>query len=300
MTTPSQARAQSAQPVPPAPARPRGRGHLPPLSRWAAFALILLGAVLTVAPFYYMFVFASLDRAEIFQLPPPAWFGDNAAQNYGALLERTPFWRNLWNSLYLAVLTTVFTLFFCTLGGFGFAMYSFKGREALFGLLLATMLIPSTLNIVPYALIMQALGWIDQPRALWVPGMASAFGIFLMRQYIGSSIPRELVEAARIDGATEFGIFRRVIVPLCGPAMATLGLVTFVQSWNAFLGPLIIFRSAETYTAPLALRTLQGLANTDWGALMLGVALTVLPLLVLFALASRQLIEGLTAGATKG
>ena len=271
-----------------------------PVSRWLAYLLIFLGALLTIAPFYFMFVFASHTRDAIFQLAPPVWFGQNADENYANLLARVPFWRNLWNSLYLAVLTTGFTLFFCTLGGFAFAMYEFKGKEALFGLLLATMLIPSTLNIVPFALIMQSLGWIDKPRALWVPGMASAFGIFLMRQYIGSSIPKELAEAARIDGASEFGIFRKIIIPLTGPAMATLGLVTFVQSWNGFLGPLIIFRSSETYTAPLALRTLQGIANTDWGALMCGVVLTVVPLLILFALASRQLIAGLTAGATKG
>lgn len=277
-----------------------GKKEAVPMSRLAAYLLILVGAFLTIAPFYFMFVFATHTRSEIFQLPPPTWFGSNLSENYTNLMERVPFWRNIWNSLYLAVLTTVFTLFFCTLAGFAFAMYEFKGKGWLFGLLLATMLIPGTLNIVPFALIMQALGWIDQPRALWVPGMATAFGIFLMRQYIGSSIPRELVEAARIDGATEFGIFRKVIVPLTGPAMATLGLVTFVQSWNSFLGPLIIFRSSETFTAPLALRTLQGIANTDWGALMFGVALTVVPLLIIFALASRQLIDGLTSGATKG
>lgn len=282
----------------PAPTRRKGEGV--PMSRVGAYLLILVGAVLTIAPFYFMFVFATHTRTDIFQLPPPTWFGSNLDENYANLMSRVPFWRNIWNSLYLAVLTTTFTLFFCTLAGFAFAMYEFKGKGWLFGLLLATMLIPSTLNIVPFALIMQALGWIDQPRALWVPGMATAFGIFLMRQYIASSIPRELVEAARIDGATEFGIFRKVIVPLTGPAMATLGLVTFVQSWNSFLGPLIIFRSSETYTAPLALRTLQGIANTDWGALMFGVALTVVPLLIIFALASRQLIDGLTSGATKG
>lgn len=271
-----------------------------PLSRAASILLLVLGGVLTLAPFYFMFIFATHPRQEIFSLPPPVWFGHDLAHNYDSLLSRMPFWRNLWNSLYLAVLTTATTLFFCTLGGYAFAMYEFKGKNALFGILLATLLIPSTLNIVPYALIMQALGWIDTPRALWIPGMASAFGIFLMRQYIGSAIPKELVEAARIDGASEFTTFRKVIVPLTGPAMATLGLVTFVQSWNGFLVPLIIFRSAETYTAPLALRTLQGIANTDWGALMCGVALTVVPLLVLFAFASRRLIDGLTSGALKG
>ncbi|WP_019011860.1 carbohydrate ABC transporter permease [Deinococcus aquatilis] len=282
-------------------ARPRrsARGTKP-LSRAAAILLLVLGGILTLLPFYFMFVFATHARQDIFSLPPPMWFGSNLEANYSSLLERTPFWRNLWNSLYLATLTTVTTLFFCTLGGYAFAMYSFKGKAALFNLLLATLLIPSTLNIVPFALIMQALGWIDTPRALWVPGMASAFGIFLMRQYIGTAIPVELVEAARIDGCSEFGIFRRIIAPLSAPALATLGLVTFVQSWNSFLGPLIIFRSADTYTAPLALRTLQGIANTDWGALMCGVALTVLPLLILFAIASRRLIDGLTSGAIKG
>ena len=285
-----------------APAAPPAKRavNVRPLSRGVAVLLLIVGALLTIAPFYFMFVFSTHTRSEIFHLPPPLWFGDNLAGNYDSLLSRIPFWRSLWNSLYLAVLSTVTTLFFCSLAGFGFAMYSFKGREVLFSLLLATLLIPSALNIVPYALIMQALGWIDTPRALWVPGMAGAFGIFLMRQYIGSAIPRELVEAARIDGASEFGIYRRIILPLCGPALATLGLVTFINSWNSFVAPLIIFRSQETYTAPLALRSLQGIANTDWGALMVGVVLTVVPLLIVFALASRQLIEGLTAGSLKG
>jgi multiple sugar transport system permease protein len=285
------------------PARPTARprtGLGKPLSRGAAILLLALGALLTVAPFYFMFVFSTHSRNEIFNLPPPTWFGDSAVANYNSLLARTPFWRTLWNSLYLAGLSTVTTLFFCSLAGFAFAMYTFKYREQLFSVVLATLLIPNALNIVPFALVMQAFGWIDKPRALWVPSMAGAFGIFLMRQYIGSAIPRELVEAARIDGCSEFTIYRRIILPLCGPAMATLGLVTFIASWNNFLGPLIIFRSAETYPAALALRSLQGIANTDWGALLVGVVLTVVPLLVVFALASRQLIAGLTAGATKG
>jgi len=271
-----------------------------PLSRGAAVLLLVLGAFLTVMPFYFIFIFATHSRGEIFNLPPPTWFGDNAAQNYGNLMDRTPFWRNLWNSLYIATISTVATLFFSSLAGFAFTMYNFRYREQLFGIVLATLLIPSAVNIVPFAIVMQTLGWIDTPRALWVPGMAGAFGIFLMRQYIGSAIPKELVEAARIDGCTEFGIFRRIIVPLTGPAMATLGLVTFIGSWNSFVGPLIIFRSAETRTAPLALRTLQALVNTDWGALMFGVMLAVVPLLIVFFFSSRQLIAGLTAGSVKG
>jgi multiple sugar transport system permease protein len=268
----------------------RGNG-VPSLSRSGAYLLLAFGALLTLAPFYFMFVFATHDRTEIFRLPPPLWFGNDAASNYATLIDRVPFWRSLWNSLYLAALSTVTTLF---------AMYTFRGRELLFSMVIGTMLIPTALNIVPFALIMQGLGWIDKPRALWVPGMASAFGIFMTRQYIGSAIPRELMEAARIDGETEFGIYRRIIVPLSAPVLGTLGLITFISSWNSFIGPLIIFRSTETQTAPLLLRSLQAVANTDWGALMVGVVLTVLPLLLVFVFASRQLIDGLTAGSTKG
>ena len=283
-----------------APTGSRNRNRVIPMGRLGVYILLGLGALLTLAPFYFMFVFATHDRSEIFQLPPPTWFGDDTASNYNSLVERVPFWRSLWNSTYLAVVSTVTTLFFCSLAGFAFAMYSFKGRELLFSVVIGTMLIPTALNIVPFALIMQGLGWIDEPKALWIPGMASAFGIFMMRQYIGSAIPRELMEAARIDGETEFGIYRRIIVPLSAPVLGTLGLITFIGSWNAFVGPLIIFRSTETQTAPLLLRSLQAVANTDWGALMVGVVLTVLPLLVVFIFASRQLIEGLTAGSTKG
>jgi len=285
-------------PVPPH--TPRRRLALPSGGSLVTYLLLGLFAFLTLAPFYFMFVFATHDRSEIFQLPPPMWFGDNTGSNYTNLLDRLPFWRSLWNSLYLAVITTLTTLFFCSLAGFAFAMYSFKGRELLFSIVIGTMLIPSALNIVPFALIMQGLGWIDQPKALWVPGMASAFGIFMMRQYIGSAIPKELMEAARIDGETEFGIYRRIIMPLSVPVLGTLGLITFISSWNSFVGPLIIFRSTETQTAPLLLRSLQAVANTDWGALMVGVVLTVLPLLIVFIFASRQLIDGLTAGSTKG
>jgi multiple sugar transport system permease protein len=164
---------------------------------------------------------------------------------------------------------------------------------------MATLLLPSFLGMIPTFMIMDALGWIDQPRALYIPGAASAFGIFLMRQFVGSSIPRELVEAARMDGCGEFGIYWRIVLPLLGPALGTLGLITFIASWNNFIGPLIVMRSPEMYTLPLALRSMQSPVNTEWGALMAGSAIATLPLLVLFALSSRQLISGLTTGAVK-
>jgi multiple sugar transport system permease protein len=148
-------------------------------------------------------------------------------------------------------------------------------------------------------MIMDALGWIDQHRALYIPGAASAFGIFLIRQFASTAVPRELIEAARMDGCGEFSIYWRIVLPLLKPALGTLGLITFIASWNNFIGPLIVMRSADNYTLPLALRSLQSPVNTEWGALMAGSALATIPLLILFALSSRQLIAGLTSGAVK-
>jgi multiple sugar transport system permease protein len=164
---------------------------------------------------------------------------------------------------------------------------------------MGTMLIPSFMNMIPTFMVMDALGWIDKHRALYIPGAASAFGIFMMRQYIAAAVPVELVEAARIDGCGEFTIYRVVALPLIRPALGTLGLVTFIASWNNFMGPLVVLRSADNYTLPLALRSLQSPINTEWGALMVGSAIATVPLLVLYLLFSRQLIAGLTSGAVK-
>ncbi len=264
-----------------------------------AIVLVLL-AIITILPFYLMFVWATHDRSTIFAAPPPFWFSDQLGRNLEALTQDVPFYRNMWNSIYIAVMATVTKLFFCSLGGFAFALYEFRGKKLLFGIVIASLLLPSLLNIIPHFLVIDLIGWLDTPRALWVPGMADAFGIFLMRQFIASTISRELMDAARIDGASEFRIFRSIAVPLIRPGMATLGLLTFIGMWNSFMGPLVLLRSRDTYTLPLALRSLQGLVSTDWGAVMVGTALAVLPLFIIFFLASRQVIEGLTAGSVKG
>jgi multiple sugar transport system permease protein len=185
------------------------------------------------------------------------------------------------------------------MAGYAFALMEFRFKKPLFTLVMATMLLPSFMSMIPTFLIMDVLGWIDQHRGLYIPGAASAFGIFLMRQYALSAIPKELVEAARMDGCGEFAIYWRVVLPLLKPALGTLGLITFIASWNNFMGPLIVMRSADNYTLPLALRTLQTPVNTEWGALMAGSAIATLPLLALFVVFSRQLIAGLTAGAVK-
>lgn len=295
-----------------------------PSSLFTGTVVIIVGALIAV-PLYMMFVFATQPREAIFHFPPPLWFGDSLVHNYQALMTATEgrFWRIFWNSTYLASVATVTQLFFCSLAGYAFAMYDFRHKDKMFAVLQGTMAIPGALNLIPFYLVMSLLNtwfgsldtaihsvapwfpsllWLGAPKALWFPGMAAAFGIFQMRQYIQSAIPKELVEAARIDGCTEFGIFRRIILPLSRPALGTLGLVTFIGTWNEFVVSSIMFRAKETQTLQTLIRLISGgttSTNVDYGGVMMGTALTVLPLLILFIFTSRQLIEGLTSGSVK-
>jgi multiple sugar transport system permease protein len=268
------------------------------MGAWGWLSLAL-GALTMLAPFYAMFVFATHARSEIFSVPPPMWFGDHFMDNLGILMHKIPLVRNLGWSVYVGLISTALTLLFCSMAGFAFAIYEFRFKKALFGLVMGTMLMPSFLSMIPTFMIMDALGWIDQHKALYWPAAAPAMGIFMMRQYIESAIPRDLIEAARMDGCGEFDIYARVVVPLLGPVFGTLGLITFIASWNNFIGPLIVMRSVDQYTFPLALRSVQSPVDTEWGALMAGSVVAVVPLLILFVFSSRRLIEGLTAGAVK-
>ncbi|CAH0528856.1 carbohydrate ABC transporter permease [Vibrio hippocampi] len=266
-----------------------------------AYMIIALGAIIMLAPFYFMFVFSSHSNSGILSVPPPILFGDYLVENFNTLLEFLPyFWHNLGLSLYVAIVTTLLNLLFCSLAGYAFAMFEFKYKNAMFVGIMATMLIPPFLGMIPTAMIMSTIGWMNDTKALIIPAACGAMGIFMMRQFIASSIPKELVEAARMDGCGEFKIYYRIIVPLIKPAFGTLGLITFIGSWNNFMGPLVVMNDMKMFTVPLALRALQGTGQVPWGAVSIGAAIAVLPLLFLFILASRRLIDGLTAGAVKG
>lgn len=268
-------------------------------SKLVAYLFVLVGALIMLAPFYFMFVFATHTRTDIFSMPPPLWFGSALLENMNILTEKIPFWKNLGWSLYVAIASTVLTLLFCSMAGYAFALMEFKFKNFLFAWVIGTMLIPSFMNMIPSFMVMDLLGWIDEHRALYLPGAAGAFGIFLMRQFASTAVPKELIEAARMDGCGEFAIYWRIVLPLLKPALGTLGLVTFIGSWNNFIQPLIVMRTLDNYTLPLALRSLQSPVNTEWGALMAGSAIATIPLMILFAISSRQLIAGLTAGAVK-
>ncbi|MCX7249858.1 MAG: carbohydrate ABC transporter permease [Burkholderiales bacterium] len=270
------------------------------LAPWAAYSLVGVGTLIMMAPFYFMFVYATHNRDAIFTLPPPLFFGSDFLTNFNILTSKIALWRSLGWSLYVALASTALTLLFCSMGGYAFAMFEFRFKGPLFTLVMGTMLLPSFLGMIPSFMIMDALGWLDQPRALYIPGAASAFGIFMMRQFVSSAVPRDLIEAARMDGCGEFRIYWSIVLPLLQPALGTLGLITFIGSWNNFIGPLIVMRSPEMYTFPLALRSMHNPADTEWGALMAGAAIATIPLLILFAISSRRLIDGLTAGAVRG
>lgn len=271
------------------------RGPQAPL----AYALVMAGALIMVSPLYLLFVFATHGSADIFRVPPPFWFSGATVDNFAQLLARIAFWRQLGWSLYIAVASTFFTLLFCSMAGYAFAMFEFRFKRLLFVGVMGTMLLPQFMNMIPVFMVMDAIDWINRPIALYLPGAANAFGIFMMRQFIASSVPKALIEAARIDGCGEWGIYLRVVLPIIKPALGTLGLITFISSWNNFILPLIVIRSSDMYTLPLALRSIQSPVDTPWGALMLGSAIATIPLLVLYAIFAKQLIAGLTGGAVK-
>ncbi len=268
-------------------------------SKTVLYIVLILGVVVTLFPFFYMLILATQSESGICSYPPPLWFGGNLKANLELLLSATPFFRNMLNSLFVAVMTTVMTLFFCSLGGYGFSKYEFKGKEILFFLMLATLMVPMLLGIIPWFIIMRKFGWINTFYPLIIPGIANAFGIFLMRQFM-EDLPDDLVEAARIDGCGEFEIYYKIILPLSLPALGTLGILTFLGSWNNYMQALLVLQEKAMYTIPVALTMVQGKIKQNWGAQMVGTSLAILPIVIAFIFASRQFISGVTAGATKG
>ncbi|MFO7680421.1 MAG: carbohydrate ABC transporter permease [Chloroflexota bacterium] len=221
-------------------------------------------------------------------------------ENYRFIFEDRNVLRVLANTFFVALVGTLFSLFFTSLGGYGFAKFEFPGKKGLFAFLLATMVIPGAVMMVPSFVIMRNFGWVDTFWPLIVPGAANAFGIFFFRQYV-STISDELLDAARIDGASEFGIFLRIVAPIIRPGMISLGLIFFMASWNNYLGPLIYLKSPEKHTITLAINAMAGSAGlTAWGPQMAMSVISLIPLLIIFLIFQRQFLDGITAGATKG
>lgn len=256
-------------------------------------------ALIAVFPFYWMIVASTRRSDSILNLPPPVTFGRDLATNYTDLMSQLPYWRDALNSLLVSGVETVLVLFFCSLGGYAFAKFTFAGRDKLFALMLATMMIPNILGIIPQFMLMKYLGWLDTYLPLIVPGAVNAFGIFWMRQYISSAVPNELIDAARIDGANEFRIYWNIVLPVITPALGALAIFTFMGKWNEFFWPLIILKDPTKYTLPVALASLQSIFGTQLGVQMLGASIAILPVMIVFLVSARRFMTGLTAGAIK-
>jgi multiple sugar transport system permease protein len=186
------------------------------------------------------------------------------------------------------------------MAGYALALQQFRFKKLLFGFMISTMMIPPVVSLVPYYLTIKFLGLLNTHVAVWLPFTATPFGIFLIRQYVSRSVPKELIEAAKLDGASDFEIFLKVALPLIKPALATLGIVQFVFFWNNFLNPLVALSEQDKMVVTLALRSLQNHPNAPWGAVMVGTSLAFLPLLIAYLFFSKRIISGLTSGAVKG
>lgn len=263
------------------------------------YLLLGLIALAMLLPFYMMFVMSTLSTSEIYSFPPQVWFGKNLMVNFTNMVKAVNLPKAFVNSCIVAFSRTFMVLFFCSLAGYAFSIYDFPGRNKLFGILLATMMVPATAGVIPWFIMMSKFGWINSFYALIIPGCANAFGIFWMRQYCQNNIPPSLMEAARIDGCSEWLIFFRVAAPILKPAYASLGIMEFVNIWNEFTQSLMILRKERLFTLPLLLRSMVSDRGTDYGAMMLASTCAVLPLLICFLCASKYFMDGLTAGAVK-
>ncbi len=268
--------------------------------KFVAYVALSLICIFMVFPFAWMLVSSFKPFEEIFAgntfLPQ-----NPTLKNYVSLFEQADAWRKIWNSFFIATTSTALSVFLCALGGYAFAKFRFPGRGFLFSFMLASMAIPFAVIMVPLFIMMRNyFHWIDTPLPLIVPGAANAFGIFFMRQYM-STLPDELLDAARMDGASEFGIFRRVVLPISVPALVSLSIIFFMASWNNFLWPIAVLRSPDQQTVPLMLNSLQGPpGRTAFDVLMAGSVVSLIPMLVIFLVLQRYLIGGITAGSVKG
>ena len=265
---------------------------------------LLVGAIgiLIAYPLVWMVSASFKDTSEIFQFPPTIIPDQITLANYARLFKDWPFWSWYGNSLIIAVIVALAVLFFTSLAGFAFAKYRFRGQGTLFFIMLGSTMVPFQLLLIPLYIFMSQLKWTNSYLSIIIPFMAPAVGIFLMRQYM-NSIPSELMESARLDGASEFGIYWRIMLPLARPALAALAVLTFLGSWNNYLWPLTVLRTRENMTLPIGVASMIGgvTAGSEppWGATMAAATLVTIPIILVFISVQKQYVAGLTAASVK-
>lgn len=283
----------------PTPTRPaRIRGGVDQAGK-LTYAILIITAIVFVAPFYYMIVAASRPMAEMNQQPPPITPGPDLWSNIVKAMEQQNIGLALLNSLFVSGVITVSTVLFCTLAGYAFAKMRFRGKNVLFGIALATMMIPPSLGVVPLYALMANLGLAGDLSSVILPTLVQAFGLFFMRQYLLDALPDELLEAAKIDGASALRTFVSIVLPIARPGAAVLGMLTFMTAWNDFFWPVITLNSSNP-TIQVALNNLGSGYVPDTSVIMAGTLVGTLPVIVVFLLLGRQIVGGIIAGAVKG
>jgi multiple sugar transport system permease protein len=274
--------------------RPRQQG-----SSWWIYLLLVIGLLLLVGPFIWMILGSIKTTGELREVPPTWWPENATLANYDFLFNRDNFLRYFFNSSVVAFLVTAGNVVFCSMLGYALAKLDFPGKRVLFTVVLATLMVPGIVTFMPLFVLVANMGLVNTHAGLILPFLAGAFGVFLMRQFIGG-IPDELLDAARVDGAGEHYIFWRIVMPLCGPALATLTILTFLASWNSFLWPLVVASSGDMFTLPVAVAFLAtGQQQTNVAVLMAGSVVVIVPVIAVFILLQRHFTQGIAMTGIK-
>lgn len=270
------------------------------LGKSGAYAILIVGLIGTLLPFFYIIVSSLKTPAELRQTPPDFFSKTPSLDNYTTILKDKdiPIAQNLFNSIFVSVARVVITLFTSSYAGYILAKYHFKGKNLAFGVILIQIMIPFQVVMIPNYLLVVKLGLIDSLWALIVPAFIDAYGIFMMKQFI-EALPAELLDAARIDGASEFGIYSRIVLPQMGPPLASLGIFTFMATWNDYLWPLIVLTSPEKRTIPLLVVWFQTAHVSNQGLVLAASILTLLPIFIVYIFLQRWIVDQATSSAFK-
>ncbi|WP_224337605.1 carbohydrate ABC transporter permease [Haloprofundus halobius] len=268
------------------------------LWKFGSYIFLLVVTAIVLIPLYWMLVAATIPQSEFFSWPPRLLPGTHFLENFRALQENVDFVRSIGNSIIIAVSYTILSLILCSMAGFAFAKYEFRFKEPLFYFILATLVLPIQLLIIPLFLLMVQIGWTNSYLAVILPWAANPLGIFLMRQNM-KAIPDSLLESARMDGATEFQLYYKIALPTMLPSLAALAIILFLNQWQAFLYPLVILQDPQMFTIPLALADLVGQQRVAFDQIMVGTSLAVTPIFIVFLTLQQYFIKGILSGSVK-
>ncbi|ASF40556.1 MULTISPECIES: carbohydrate ABC transporter permease [Halobacillus] len=263
------------------------------------YAVLIFASLLSLFPFYWMFVMATRPSEAYNSIPPAMIPGTKLVENFQNVLDQIPFFQAMWNTFLLCTITTLLVLLISSLAGFAFAKFHFPGKNVLFVSILLTMVIPPQLGLIPQYYLVSQLGWLDTLFGAGIVYLLNPLGIFLMRQYVSQSVPDELIEAAKLDGCSNFRIYRSIVLPIIKPAFATLGIIVFTLVWGEFLWQFTVLRSPESYTLQVALASLNESYNMDFGMVLSGVFWATVPLIIIFLMFNKLFISSITEGSVK-